>query len=444
MQLPALFETRMRRQLGADYEAYQSAMEQPPARGVRVNTLKTDATAFLPLCGLPLAPSGIAPEGFVLTQAVPALGAHPLHQAGLFYIQEPSAMCAVTLLDPQPGMRVLDLCAAPGGKATQIAARMQGAGLLVANEYVPGRAQTLARNLERMGVRNALCCAMRPDGLAALLPAYFDAILVDAPCSGEGMFRKEPQAVEAWSPEHVTACARRQSKILDDAASMLTPGGRLVYATCTFSEEENEDTITAFLQAHPDFSLVKAMRLWPHTTKGEGHFAALLHKAGSAPVPASAALPIIKDKAVHAAYEAFRHDTMTAPPAGTPYLLQDGRLLLLPDTLPVNWQRLRIISAGVQAGEWRNGRLFPAHALFMAYPKAAFTHSVELSDDTLAAYLTGSTLPVSQSLSGWCAVCTAGHVLGFGKAVDGTLKNHLPKGLRNNASIRYTDIYGTD
>ncbi|MDD3919846.1 MAG: RsmB/NOP family class I SAM-dependent RNA methyltransferase [Eubacteriales bacterium] len=443
MQLPVPFLSRMQAQLGESYPKYLTAMDEPPRRGVRVNTLKLSPEAFLALSRLPLIKSDIAPEGFVLTGDAPALGADPLHQAGLFYIQEPSAMSAVALLSPKPGMRVLDLCAAPGGKATQIAARMQGQGLLVANEFVPNRAQVLARNMERMGARNAICCSMRPDALSALLPEYFDAVLVDAPCSGEGMFRKEPQAVLDWSPEHVTACAQRQKKILSEAVRMLSPGGRLVYSTCTFSEEENENVIADLLATEPSLTLAEMRRYWPHNSMGEGHFAALLVKEGLPISVRNATVPRVKEKEL-APYGAFVRQYMQTVPENTPYLLPDGRCILLPETLPACWQKLRILSAGVLAGELKGGRFLPGHALFLAYPKEAFCQAVELTQSTLPLYLEGNTVPVPAELSGWCAVCVSGYPIGFGKAVSGTLKNHLPKGLRQSGSIRYTDVYGTD
>jgi NOL1/NOP2/sun family putative RNA methylase len=373
-QYPQPFLTRMQSMLGNEDPDFSAALGQPPKRGLRVNTLKIDPDSLMRLLPWPLEPSGICGEGFVLPEDAAAVGQHPAHLAGLFYVQDPSAMLPATILDIRPGMRVLDLCAAPGGKSGQIAALLRQTGLLVANEIVPSRAQTLTNTLERMGVRNALVTNMHPETLCGLLPQYFDAVLVDAPCSGEGMFRKDPLAGAEWSLEHVRACAARQSAILESAFCALRPGGTLVYSTCTFSREENEQVIESFLENHPALSLIQSIRLYPHTCKGEGHFAAkIIYSSPKSRPAADAAMPSAQ---LPKEYRDFIDETMREAPFGSPFLTSNGRILLLPEILPSAWQKLRIVRGGVLAGQIKGNRFAPAHALSMAYPSDAFRRQV--------------------------------------------------------------------
>ncbi len=431
MELPAEYLARMRLALGDAYGAYLAEMERPPRRALRVNTIKIAPHALSALLSCALTPIGSLPAGFFVPEGF-APGKSPLHAAGLFYMQEPSAQLPAAALAPAPGETVLDLCAAPGGKSTQLAARMENAGLLICNEPVSARAQTLLGNLERMGARNAVTLSMRPEALAGALPGFFDAILADAPCSGEGMFRREPAAARDWSPRLVRACASRQRGILASAARMLRPGGRLVYSTCTFSPEEDEETVDWFLAEHPDFSLLDMQKRYPHKGPGEGQFYALLSRAGSA-CAEGANGPRERPRAERAAREAFAafwSANMNGPLPENALFLPDGRVLLPPCALPDALARMRVLRAGVQAGELREGRFIPAHGLYMAYPADAYAQRVALPEDEAARFLAGEALRCEASLSGWCAVLFQGYPIGFGKAVSGTLKNHLPKGLR--------------
>ena len=440
-QLPEAFLRRMHRQLGdPGYADYLSAMERTRPRALRVNTLKTDVAAFLSLADAALSPDEIVPEGFFVPEDFP-VGTNPLHAAGLFYMQEPSAQFPAALLCAKPHETVLDLCAAPGGKAGQLAAGMQNTGLLIANEIVPQRAGVLSGTLERLGVQNAVVTNMRPDALCPLLSGSCDAVLVDAPCSGEGMFRKEPQAVCDWSEAHVRASAERQRRILESAAVCVKPGGRLVYSTCTFSPEENEETVAWFFAAHPAFSCAAQKRFYPHTSTGEGQFAALLLRDDS-PVPAAIEKtqsggrrdPSRKGKPINpatdAALDRFFKETMTVRPGATPLFLPDGRVFLQPERVPDALSEMRVLSCGVLAGELRGERFRPAHALFLAYHGDEFLTALTLDGSALFAFLAGETVPCDPSLTGYAAVCVHGHPLGFGKCDRGTLKNHLPKGLR--------------
>jgi len=426
-KLPEAYSDRMRAQLGeAEFAAYLRAMEEPPKRALRVNTLKTTPEAFSAQTDFPLTPTTISPESFYFEEDV-AIGRHPLHAAGLCYVQEPAAQVPATLTLVGAGMAVLDLCAAPGGKTTQLAAMMNNTGLLVANEPVRNRAEILAGNLERLGVTNTLVTCMRPDALASALGACFDVVLVDAPCSGEGMFRKDETAIRAWSPEHVFSCAARQLQILESAALLLKSGGRLVYSTCTFAREENEDAIESFLSAHPDFSLLETRRMYPHSSVGEGQFMAVLIRAngvhddsGLLAAPVGERIP---------AFEAFWRETFTLEQPDA-MLLPDGRVLLLPQLLPRDLKGLHIVRAGVLAGELKNGRFTPDHALAMAYPSTAFRATMGLECGALTRFLAGETVACYPDRTGWCPATVLGYPIGWGKAVDGVLKNHIPKGLR--------------
>lgn len=427
--LPTEFLQRMQAQLGEEYPQFLASYAMPPKRGLRVNTLKISPEEFLRISPFSLAETGILPEGFLLNEDVPGIGNHPYHLAGLFYLQEPSAMAAVAAAGVQPGMRVLDLCAAPGGKSGGAAARLAGEGFLLANEIVPNRARTLAATLERLGVPNAAVTCAKPEAVAEAFPAWFDVTLVDAPCSGEGMFRKDAGAVEEWSPAHVTACAARQSAILATAAKTVRGGGALVYSTCTFSREENEGVVERFLAAHPEFTLEHMQRLYPHTSPGEGHFVARLRRAGDEFRPQE---PLPLKPCPDIEYHTAIADLFFLPPHGCAYALPDGRITILRAPLPRGLGALWTLSAGVPSGEMKKGRFLPAHSLFLAAHGGVYRQTLDLplSDARLARFLAGEAVECPESWRRYCPVAAGGFNVGFGKAVDGMLKNHLPKGLR--------------
>ena len=291
-QLPIDFENRMKNLLGDEFETYKGSLEEDPVRSFRVNTDKISLEDFNKINIFNTEKIPYSPTGFYFN--FDKIGNHPYHHAGMIYVQEPGAMAPAECIDIEPDWKVLDMCAAPGGKTTQIAGRMMGEGFLLCNEINPKRAKILSRNMERMAVSNALVTNEHPANLAKRFPGFFDRVLVDAPCSGEGMLRREPQIAEEWTEENVLACADRQLKILDSAAMALREGGVLVYSTCTFAPEENEETVAAFLQEHPEFTTEAvdapwftpagegAFRLWPHKLEGEGHYLAVFRKEGSA------------------------------------------------------------------------------------------------------------------------------------------------------------------
>lgn len=431
--LPKAFIERMQKMLGSEYEDFEKSFERQEYQALRLNPLKGDSGRFLALSPFSLTPVPWEKNGYYYEES-DRPGKHPFHEAGVYYIQEPSAMLPVTLLDVKPGERILDLCAAPGGKSTQIAAAMEGSGILISNEINPQRAKILAENMERMGVKNAIVVNHEPAHLLNRFPAYFDKILVDAPCSGEGMFRKNEEAIKEWSPENVEMCAERQDGILEIAAAMLHPGGRIVYSTCTFSEAENEGSVERFLKNHPEFQLKKMERIWPHKVKGEGHFAAVLIKDGvygnekryGSFGPAKT-LPEKNFKE----YTEFKRDYLRKELNGGLICFGD-QLYLLPEEAP-SLQGLRVLRAGLHLGTMKKNRFEPGHALALSLKEEDFVDSINLtleSGDPIK-YLSGQTFQTDKA-NGWKLILIEGYSAGFGKAASGILKNHYPKGLRKN------------
>ena len=427
--LPEAFLTRIHTQLGEEYEDFLRSLERPRAVALRFNPLKGEVPQ-LPFVGqaVPWEPMGY----YYDPDSRPGL--HLYHEAGVYYLQEASAMAPVALLDPQPGERICDLCAAPGGKTTQIAGRMLGEGFLLCNEYSPKRAKILSRNIERMAVANALVTNEPTEVLARRFPGFFHRVLVDAPCSGEGMFRKEEAAVTDWSQDAVEMCARRQQEILNNAAQMVAPGGRLVYSTCTFAPEEDEGVVAEFLTAHPEFTpeSVEApwfqavenggYRLWPHKLLGEGHFAAVLKKNGGEEgrVPASAAGRLPKE------WTEFAKALDIRLPAGKAVVFGTN-LYWAPEELP-ELAGLRVLRPGLELGEVKKGRFQPAHALALWLKECGNTARFDPESAELERYLHGDVIPSDKK--GWCLVMAGDYSIGWGKGDGNCLKNHYPKGLR--------------
>ncbi|RME06304.1 MAG: hypothetical protein D6803_06905 [Anaerolineae bacterium] len=455
MDLPPEFVARMQNLLGEESADFLATYQQPPTVGLRVNTLKLTPQRFEALSPFSLQPIPWAPAGF-LVPPDERPGKHVYHTAGLYYLQDPSAMAVAALTSPRPGERVLDLAAAPGGKATHLAALMQGRGLLVANDLHPRRVHTLARNLERWGATNAVVLNETPDRLAAHFGAYFDRVVVDAPCSGEGMFRKDPQARREWSPTLVLSCARRQDAILHQAARLVRPGGLLVYATCTFAPQENEGTLARFLEAHPDYelespplqpgfaparpewvdaaapSLASAVRLWPHRAPGEGHFIALLRRSTETEAPSPSLPPqaVTLPREVQKHWHAFAAQVLAALPDEERIGLFGSRLYRLPPHCP-SLRGLRVIHWGWWLGTARKNRFEPAHALAMGKPLEQFRRHLALArdDPRLGRFLRGEVIS-AEGAEGWLMLAVDGFPLGWGKRVGARIKPHLPRWLR--------------
>ncbi len=462
--LPIAFEDRMKKMLGEEYAEFEAGYEKDKYRALRLNPLKgnTEHLAeqeLFHLTKLPWEKNGY----YYDSEDTP--GKHPYHEAGVYYIQEPSAQAVVPFLEVKPGEKVLDLCAAPGGKSTQVGVALAGEGLLLCNEIHPARAKILSENIERMGIRNAIVTNEEPEKLAEIFVEYFDKILVDAPCSGEGMFRKNEDAKLEWSPQNVQICAQRQDEILDCAARMLRPGGRLVYSTCTFAPAENEGSIARFLERQKDFEvaeveipegfepgrpewcataegdytlptnpvMARTLRLWPHKINGEGHYLAVLKKAGElledlSIQPRFGLEKGVKEKECGELMQ-FWKETVKCPLEGV--LLKFGdQVYLGPDNMP-SLQKLKVLRPGLHLGTLKKNRFEPSHALAMVLKKEQVINSYDLSskDGSAAAFIAGGTFPVAEK-KGWCLITVDGYSLGWGKAAGGIMKNHYPKGLR--------------
>ncbi len=466
--LPEIFLERMQKLLGEEYAAFHASYGQEKYQALRINPLKTredgeSAVHFLTSKEAPFCLEKVpwAENGYYYGKEDQP-GRHPYHEAGLYYIQEPSAMAPVSLLEAAPGERVLDLCAAPGGKSTQLAVCMKGQGLLVSNEIHPARAKILSENMERLGIRNACVTNETPEHLAEAFPGYFDKILVDAPCSGEGMFRKNEEACGQWSPENVELCSARQDGILDCAAGMLRPGGRLVYSTCTFAPSENEGSVSRFLERNGGFAIMPVdqrkfgpgcggrpdwverpapgvegtLRLFPHHIKGEGHYAAVLLKEGSVPegYRAPSAKGPLRDFAKEKElgdFFSFCRENLEGNWGGG-YVKFGDSLYLVPEGMP-EFKGLRVLRPGLCMGSLKKNRFEPSHALALALAPQDARHIWHLSasDPMTAAYLKGQTF-AAEGEGGWYLICVDGFGLGWGKLAGGVMKNHYPRGLRKN------------
>ena len=460
MNLPIEFEKKMKAFLGDEWDDFLYSYDNNRFQALRFNTLKVQSQEerMRILKTLKISSDkkvSWANEAYYFDENVRP-GKHPYHEMGLYYIQEPSAMSAAALLAPKPGMRVLDLCAAPGGKSTQLATYLGDSGLLVSNEINTQRSRILSQNIERMGIKNAIVTNEDSFVLASHFPGFFNAIQVDAPCSGEGMFRKLPEAIEQWSMENVAICAARQKEILDNAAVMLKPGGTIVYSTCTFSKEENEDVIEYFLERHPDFTLEEMERFWPHKVDGEGHFVAKLVRRGCVDTDLKADRKTKKNKNSKnrknetkpaltkenmKLLSEFLDETISEDMAAW---IKNSRLVMfgeqlyrLPD-MEVDIKGLKVQRAGLHIGEFKKQRFEPSHSLALALKLSEAKNVVKLTwdDPQTTGFFNGQSVMLSDEQTaeckkGWALVCVDGYTAGWGKVNGTQVKNHYPKGLRN-------------
>ena len=478
MNLPIEFEKKMKAFLGDEWDDFLYSYDNNRFQALRFNTLKVQSPEerMRILKTLKISSDkkvSWANEAYYFDENVRP-GKHPYHEMGLYYIQEPSAMSAAALLAPKPGMRVLDLCAAPGGKSTQLATYLGDSGLLVSNEINTQRSRILSQNIERMGIKNAIVTNEDSFVLASHFPGFFNAIQVDAPCSGEGMFRKLPEAIEQWSMENVAICAARQKEILDNAAVMLKPGGTIVYSTCTFSKEENENVIEYFLERHPDFTLEEMERFWPHKVDGEGHFVAKLVRRGSVN-ELGADYDVCEDSCNKVEDTGLKADRKTKKNKNSknrknetkPALTKENMKLLtefldetisedmaawiknsrlvmfgeqlyrLPD-MEVDIKGLKVQRAGLHIGEFKKQRFEPSHSLALALKLSEAKNVVKLTwdDPQTTGFFNGQSVMLSDEQTaewkkGWALVCVDGYPAGWGKVNGAQVKNHYPKGLRN-------------
>lgn len=447
-QLPIDFVNRMKVLLGDEYDDYERALAEPPVKAFRVNTNKISIEDFEKINPFGSKKIPYVQNGYYLD--FDRVGNHPFHHAGLVYVQEPAAMAPAECVDFAPDSFVLDMCAAPGGKSTQLKLKLNGDGLLVSNEIIPSRCKILTGNIERLGFKNCITTCMDTARLSLAFPDTFDIVMVDAPCSGEGMFRKEQIAIDEWSQENVQNCATRQQEILENAVRCLRPGGTIIYATCTFSLQENEMTVDAFLKSHPDFEIVPvtervqkatsggikfdgcecknihfARRFYPHKALGEGQFMAVLKHKGQKESRRYAAKK--QTAKLDPVLLAFLDDTLTS------YNKND--LTLYGDT-PVFFngnieiKKGNAFMCGVTVGEIKKNYVLPHHQFFMAMG-SDFKRKIELAPDSqeVIKYLHGEEIK-TDCANGWAAVTVCGATLGGAKVSNGVAKNHYPKGLR--------------
>lgn len=457
MELPVAFEQKMREMLGPDYENYLASFGCDAYQGLRVNTAKISVEDFLKLSPYELRQVSWCSNGFYYDKAQkPAK--HPFYFAGLYYIQEPSAMTTASLLPVEEGDVVLDLCAAPGGKSTELAAKLHGTGLLVTNDISNSRAKALLKNIEVFGVGNALVTSEPPNELAKRFPGFFDKILIDAPCSGEGMFRKQGNMTKAWEKNGVDLFVGLQQSILKEAVTMLKPGGTMIYSTCTFSKEENEQAMEYLLslddslhlqelplfdgfdKGHPEWGitgneeLTKCRRLWPHRIEGEGHFVAMVRKDRD-----NTALPVTeyifsKERLSREAVDFI--ESIQYPFDLSRMDVQKERVFYIPEKMPYV-KGLRILRCGLYMGDMKKNRFEPSQSLAMFLKASQFPNSICLSveDERVIKYLKGETIELEENeiktyKDGICLICVEQYPLGFGKLSKGTIKNKYLPGWR--------------
>lgn len=432
IHLPIKFQETVREQLKDEYEAFLESFSRPVYSGIRMNTLKITPDEYMALTGQALERVPWNELGLYCAGGV-SYSRSPLYYAGLYYIQEPSAMYPAHLLPVEEGDTVLDMCAAPGGKSTALGAKLKGTGLLVSNDISYSRAKALLRNIEGFGIKNSVIISEDTKGLASRLPEFFDKILIDAPCSGEGMFHKKPSMTAAWEKNGPEFYSAIQREIIEYGAQMLKPGGSMVFSTCTFSPLEDEGTIQYFLERHPEFELQREERLWPHKIKGEGHYVTLLHKRGA---PQRLCSPYFKMKKQPGSLDPF-FDFLNE--AGIHLAFDEKRLNIQGDHLNylpemmIDTNGLRVLRSGWYLGNLKKGRFEPSGSFAMGLKKEECSHIIDLPYDSSEAvkYLKCETLEIEgQQENGWYLICAGGYPLGWGKLNRGTLKNKYPAGWR--------------
>lgn len=429
-KLPQRFLDDMKELLMDEYDDFIKSYDEPKTTGLRINTLKINKEELLNLNLYNLTPIPWADEGFYYDEEVDRPGKSPLHESGAYYLQEPSAMSVVPHLDIKEGDKVLDMCAAPGGKSTYILSKLNDTGLLVSNEINSTRIRALGENLERFGARNCIITNTDSNNLRKLFTGYFDKIVIDAPCSGQGMFRKDEVAIEDWSYAKVLECQSIQKDIIRDGYDMLKNGGVLVYSTCTFAKEENEDVINEFISEYKDAKLIEMQRIWPHKVSGEGHFVAKIQKLENEDCNVKYIKIKNNDKEVKD-YREFEKKFLNISMESR-FDIRGENLYLLPEEHP-DTKKLKVLRYGLHLGMLKKNRFEPSHAL-SHYLKMEDVKNVEnfsIQDNKILDYLRGNTIETGKS-RGWVLVCVEGIGLGWGKESNGILKNHYPKGLRIN------------
>lgn len=453
MNLPKTFEENMRGLLGDDFDNYKNCLDEPMHHGIRINTSKISVEDFLKINPFLLKKVPWCDNGFYFDENIDKPSKHPYYYAGLYYIQEPSAMTPASVIPIQEGDRVLDVCAAPGGKSTELAAKLNGTGVLISNDISASRAKALLKNLEVFGVDNYIITSENTHKLAERFEGYFDKILVDAPCSGEGMFRKSNSMITAWENNGNQLFADMQRNILSDVAVMLKPGGVMLYSTCTFSPLENEKSIEYLLSLDDRFELLdfdkyesfdnghsewgdtdnmelkKCARLWPHKIEGEGHFVALIKKKDEGEVYAHCGSYGLKKVKLDEAAKDFLNRIKKNINLDRLEINND-KLYYIKDTLP-DVKGLRTLRNGLYLGDIKKNRFEPSQSLAMALKCDEFDNVVDISskDERVIKYLKGETIEACGK-DGWALICVDSYPLGWGKLNNGTLKNKYLTGWR--------------
>ena len=457
MNLPIIFKEKMKNLLGSEYEDYRKSYEYSYKNGLRINTGKISVEAFLKINPFHLTPIPWIENGFYYEeQDMPSK--HPYYFAGLYYLQEPSAMTPANRLPVKAGEYVLDLCAAPGGKATELGAKLQQKGLLVANDISSSRAKGLLKNIVLFGIGNSLIVSEEPQKLEQYFTGFFDKILIDAPCSGEGMFRKDSSMIKSWEENGPDYYQKLQKEIVTSALEMLKPGGMLLYSTCTFSREEDEEVIAYLLSLDTDLEMIEiepysgfskpilegtekqgmahCVRIWPHKMEGEGHFLGLLKKKGTPSLQKekSEKQKMQKENALPESLLGFLENTTEKIPLENIQIIKE-QVYLLPDGLPT-LKGLRILRTGLHLGEIKKKRFEPsqAFALYLTEDNYKYTVNIPLGDQRVIKYLKGETLDIEQltidSQGSWQLILVAGYPLGWAKLVNDTLRNKYYAGWR--------------
>lgn len=430
IKLPQRFLDDMKGILQDEYDDFIKSYDEAKTTGLRVNTLKINTDDFLKLNLYNIKPIPWTEEGFYYDDKVDRPGKNPLHEAGAYYLQEPSAMSVVPYLDIKEEDKVLDMCAAPGGKSTYILSKLNDTGLLVSNEINSTRIRALGENLERFGARNCIITNTDSSSLRKIFKGYFDKIVIDAPCSGQGMFRKDEVAISDWSYAKVIECQNIQKDIIRDGYDMLSEGGILVYSTCTFAKEENEDVINEFIDEYKDAKLIEMKRMWPHKVKGEGHFVAKIQKLEDE----DCNVKYIKMKKIDKEVKDYREfeKKFLNISMDNRFDIRGENLYLIPEECP-DTKKLKVLRYGMHLGMLKKNRFEPSHAL-SHYLKMEDVKNIEnfsVNDSKILDYLRGNTIETGKS-RGWVLVCVEGIGIGWGKESNGILKNHYPKGLRIN------------
>ncbi len=428
-QLPERFLEDMKSILPKDeYSDFINSYNEAKTTGLRVNTLKLSKDKLLNLDLFKLEQIPWCKEGYYYNETIDRPGKNPLHESGAYYLQEPSAMSVVPNLNIKEDDKVLDLCAAPGGKSTYILSKLNDTGLLVSNEINPTRIKALGENLERFGAKNCIITNTDSRNLKKVFKGYFDKIVIDAPCSGQGMFRKDDYAIKDWSYSKVLECQSIQKEIIRDGYKMLKKDGVLVYSTCTFSKEENEDIINEFLNEYENAELVNMERIWPHKVKGEGHFVASIIKKQEE----ENNVKNLKIKSLDKEVKDFKdfEKKFIKTKISKNLVLRGENLYALPEDCP-DTKKLKVLRYGLHLGVMKKNRFEPSHALshYLNKEDVHYSEDFDVNDERILEYLRGNTVNTGKS-RGWVLVCIEGIGLGWGKESNGVLKNHYPKGLR--------------